>query len=257
MRGALMANFYVKNFEKFQHYKDRNPPWIKLYNEVLEDYTFGSLPDASKAHLLAIWLLASRTGNKLPFDADWIAKRINATEAVNLTLLAEAGFIVIDQPLQQPEHVASKVLQTVEADARPETETEGETEQRERQSRAEQTGALAPAPDLDAAVADWNAMAEKIGLPAVQRLTAARKSNLKNRLAECGGLEGWRAALEKIAASSFCRGDSRSGWRADFDFILQAKSFTKLMEGGYDDRAGEGRKSGTASAVAGILGAAN
>jgi len=249
-----MANFCVKNFEKFQHYKDRNPPWIKLYNEVLEDYTFGSLPDASKAHLLAIWLLASRTGNKLPFDAEWIAKRINATEAVNLTLLAETGFIVIDQPLRSPGHVASNPLQTVEPDARPETETEteteGETEQR-------QTRAVALAHDLDAAVVDWNEMAEKIGLPAVQRLTPNRKTKLKNRLSECGGLEGWRTALGKLAASSFCRGDSRSGWRADFDFILQAKSFTKLMEGGYDDRAGEGRKSGTASAVAGILGAAN
>ena len=48
------AVFRVKNFENFQHYKDRNPPWIKFYNEVLDDYDIGRLPDASKAHLFAI-----------------------------------------------------------------------------------------------------------------------------------------------------------------------------------------------------------
>lgn len=137
----------------------------------------------------------------------------------------------------------------------PETDTESDTETEADTEKGR--GAIALATDLDHAVTEWNDLAGKIGLPAVQRLTPARKSQLKNRLAECGGLEGWRTALDKLAASSFCRGDSRSGWRADFDFILQAKSFTKLMEGSYDDRTGEGRKSGTASAVAGILGAAD
>ena len=70
--------FRVVNLEKYQHYQHRNPPWIKLHASTLEDYDFGRLQDASKMHLCAIWLLASRTGNKIPCDADWIAKRINA-----------------------------------------------------------------------------------------------------------------------------------------------------------------------------------
>ena len=37
----------------FQHYKDRSAPWIKLYNELLDDYRFAVLPDASKWHLVA------------------------------------------------------------------------------------------------------------------------------------------------------------------------------------------------------------
>ena len=48
----------VKNWEKFQHYKDRTPPWIKLYRDLLNDYEFSCLQDASKAHLMLIWLLA-------------------------------------------------------------------------------------------------------------------------------------------------------------------------------------------------------
>lgn len=92
-----MKTFSVKNFEKFQHYKDRAPPWIKLYNGLLEDYEFGGLPDASKMHLIAIWLLASRSDNKIPFDAKWVSNRINATEPVDLELLVKSGFIVVDQ----------------------------------------------------------------------------------------------------------------------------------------------------------------
>jgi hypothetical protein len=94
---AQMRTFSVKNFEKFQHYKDRAPPWIKLYNGLLEDYEFGGLPDASKMHLIAIWLLASRSDNKIPFDPKWVSNRINATEPVDLALLAKRGFIIVDQ----------------------------------------------------------------------------------------------------------------------------------------------------------------
>lgn len=89
-----MARFFkVRNFEKFQHYKDRSPPWIKLYNETLENYEFGSLNDATKGQLIGIWLLASRTDNKLPFDPKWIASKINATDPVDLEALYAANFI--------------------------------------------------------------------------------------------------------------------------------------------------------------------
>jgi hypothetical protein len=89
----MSGHFSIKNFEQFQHYRDRSPKWIKLYNELLEDYEFATLPDATKGQLMAMWLLASRMDNRLPADADWLAKRINATEPVNLELLFEAGFI--------------------------------------------------------------------------------------------------------------------------------------------------------------------
>lgn len=119
-----MRTFRVKNFEKFQHYKDRAPPWIKLYNELLDDYDFGLLPDASKMHLVAIWLLASRSENKIPFDPAWVAKRINATEKVNLALLEERGFIVSDQQVQGVEQDASTTLAKCLSREREEGETE-------------------------------------------------------------------------------------------------------------------------------------
>lgn len=122
-----MTTFSVKNFERFQHYKDRSPPWIKLYNELLDDYNFSKLPDASKWHLIAIWLLASRSDNKIPYDAAWIAGRINANTPVDLEIFAHLGFIVVDQSLQTPEQDASNAISECLSRDRVETETEKRT----------------------------------------------------------------------------------------------------------------------------------
>lgn len=79
--------FGLRGWRKRQHYADRNPPWIKLYSERLNDYSFCCLPDAAKAHLVGIELLASRKGNLLPWDEEWIGCQISATERVQLALL--------------------------------------------------------------------------------------------------------------------------------------------------------------------------
>jgi hypothetical protein len=119
----------VKNWDEFQHYKDRNPPWIKLHNTLLEDYDFECLQDASKGHLLCIWMLASRTGNQIPNDAAWIGRKIGASSPVDIDELLSSGFLVLNQPLQEEEQAASKPLADCEQDAIPEqSRAEGETE---------------------------------------------------------------------------------------------------------------------------------
>lgn len=80
----------------------------------------------------------------------------------------------------------------------------------------------------------WNETAERWGLPIAKKMTKTRQSKLKARLNDCGGLEGWQAACEKVEASPFLRGE-KGEWRADLDFMLQESKFTKLMEGAYDD----------------------
>lgn len=129
-----MDYIQVKNWEDFQHYKDRTPPWIKLYNHLLDDFEFSCLPDASKAHLLSIWLLASRTNNKIPNNSRWIGNKINATESVDLDLLVSTGFLEIipskNKELQSMEQDASKMLQNKEQNDC--------TEREKRESRAEE-----------------------------------------------------------------------------------------------------------------------
>jgi hypothetical protein len=93
-----------------------------------------------------------------------------------------------------------------------------------------------PAP-IDDAVLLWNETAERAGFPIAQRMNDRRRTAIKARLAECGGLDGWKLALAKAAASDFCRGAGNSSWVIDLDAFTQAKTFTKLMEGSYDNRS--------------------
>jgi hypothetical protein len=86
----------VKNWDRFQHYKDRSPPWIKLHYTTLDDYAWSHLPDTAKAHLMGIWLLASRQDGRIPNDAAWLGTRIGARSKVDLGVLIRAGFLEKD-----------------------------------------------------------------------------------------------------------------------------------------------------------------
>lgn len=98
-------------------------------------------------------------------------------------------------------------------------------------------GALS-ASDLDKAVEMYNQLAEEKALSKVQRMTEPRKKALRKRLTEAGGLDGWAYAISQVRESKFLTGKNDRGWRADLDFMLQASSFTKIMEGRYRNGSG-------------------
>jgi len=85
----------VSNFDALQHYKDRNPIWIKLYCSILDDYDFAQLPDETKFHAVGLMLLASRLNNKFPADEVWLRAKINAEKEINLNLLLEIQFLEV------------------------------------------------------------------------------------------------------------------------------------------------------------------
>jgi hypothetical protein len=90
----MSARFFsVVNYDSQQHYKDRGPTWIKLYNRLLDDYQFAMLADTAKWHLIGIFLIASRHHNRIPADPHWLARQIGATAPIELEPLERAGFI--------------------------------------------------------------------------------------------------------------------------------------------------------------------
>lgn len=126
-----MKYLRVPNWDEYQHYKDRNPPWIKLHNQLLDNFEFTTMPDESKAHLLAIWMLASRTNNKIPHDAQWISAKICASAKLNIALLVERGFleeVPENSGVQEEERKCSNSLAGCKQDACLETEAETETD---------------------------------------------------------------------------------------------------------------------------------
>ena len=123
------------------------------------------------------------------------------------------------------------------------THSEGTSERSASQSQSLLTptkvgGPNKPDSDLTEAIDIFNRMAGEARIPTVQRLTDKRRRALRQRLAECGGLEGWKAACERVRASRFLTGDNDRGWCANIDFMLRQSSFTSLMEGAYE--AGNG-----------------
>ncbi|GIZ54060.1 hypothetical protein [Noviherbaspirillum aridicola] len=90
----------VKNWKDFQHYGQRNPPWIKLHRAVIDDYGFCSLSDAAKGHLMLLWLYASQNNGKVPADVPFLEKKLSIT-GLDLCSLVDRGFLI-------PEGGASK-----------------------------------------------------------------------------------------------------------------------------------------------------
>lgn len=98
----------------------------------------------------------------------------------------------------------------------------------------------APRDGVPEAVEAYNAAAHRQGWPAVQKLNEARRKALKLRLKDCGGIEGWGAAMAKAEASDFLCARTAKPWNGfGFDWLTKAANFTKLMEGNYDNRASQ------------------
>ena len=92
----------IPNWDAFQHYRNRRPPWIKLYRDLLDKREWRELSgDASKL-LADCWLLAAES--KVPgfidmsaVDLSW-RLRIDRLQTVRLLQeLVKAGFIEWDE----------------------------------------------------------------------------------------------------------------------------------------------------------------
>lgn len=88
----------------------------------------------------------------------------------------------------------------------------------------------------------YNATAMRCGLPQAAKLTPDRQRKIIARLRDYG-LDGWERALANVERSSFLTGGSDRGWRADLEFLLQAKSFAKVHDGAF----GNGRHTAPAA----------
>jgi hypothetical protein len=146
---TVSAAIRVVHWSKFQHYKNRNPPWIKLHRALLDNREWHALSgDASKL-LAACWLIASEYDDgTIPMDAKEFAWRLRRddTDQVSTLLyeLSERGFVHLDgyddasKALADCKQDASNVLDRgEERRGRGEAEAEAEvTEKRESSKRA-------------------------------------------------------------------------------------------------------------------------
>ncbi len=117
----------IKNFEKFQHYNQRNPPWIKLYKSLFVDRDFMLLPIPCRYLYVGLLTLASECDNKVVNDASWIGQRLSIPASeIDLTPLYKRGFLLASSASIRRYH-----------------QTELSSEERQRKSREDARG-LAP-----------------------------------------------------------------------------------------------------------------
>jgi hypothetical protein len=69
----------IKNWTKFQHFKDRRPPWVKLYRDILDDLEWHELDPLAAKVLVMLWLIASEDEGRIP-DTKTLAFRLRLTE---------------------------------------------------------------------------------------------------------------------------------------------------------------------------------
>ena len=72
-------SYKIKNWHQFQHFKDRKPPWIKLYRDLLDDVHWHDLDPKAAKNLVMIWLIASEYDGALP-DMKTLAFRLRVLE---------------------------------------------------------------------------------------------------------------------------------------------------------------------------------
>lgn len=130
-----MATYYqIKNWEHYQHYKDRNPPWIKLHRELLTSETWITLADASRVLAVACMLTAAATGNRIPTNPAYIKRVAYLNADPDFAPLIESQFI---EEIDESGKVLAPASKPLAKRTKRLTRDRGETETEERRDRGE------------------------------------------------------------------------------------------------------------------------
>jgi hypothetical protein len=114
-----MTQYRIKGWNKFQHFKDRRPPWIKLYRDLLDDMDWHELDGDCAKTLISLWLIASENEGQLP-DMRKLAFRLRMSEKALSAQISQ-----LDHWLEVSDN---EPISARYQDDAPETETETETE---------------------------------------------------------------------------------------------------------------------------------
>lgn len=92
----------IKNWHKFQHFKDRKPLWIKLYSDLINDLQWHTLEAPAAKLLVMLWILASEDENRQGYlpDIKVISFRCRISEKELLKSLPQLTHWVIEDDIK-------------------------------------------------------------------------------------------------------------------------------------------------------------
>jgi hypothetical protein len=178
-------NMRIKNWNKFQHFKDRKPPWVKLYRDLLDDIDWHELDAQASKVLVMLWLIASEEDGNIP-STKTLAFRLRMTEKQTIECLNKLShWLEQDDISVISERYQSDGLET-------ETETKKETEKKA-------TVVATPSGVSQSVWDDFKTLRKAKKAPITQRaldglIAEANKAGwtLEQALTECC-LRGWQA----------------------------------------------------------------
>jgi len=115
----------IKNWSKFQHFKDRKPPWVKLYRDVLDDIEWHELDPLASKVLVMCWLIASEDDGCLP-NSKTLAFRLRMTEKQTIDCLNKLSHWLEQDDINS----ISQQYHTDSLETETETETKKETKKK-------------------------------------------------------------------------------------------------------------------------------
>jgi hypothetical protein len=229
----------IKNWTKFQHFKDRRPPWVKLYRDILDDLEWHELDPLAAKVLVMLWLIASENEGRIP-DNKTLAFRLRLTEVKTKEIV-----IKLSHWLEQDD--INPISNGYQHDL-PETETERETET-DLDAIASLSSTKLPDCPHKQILNLYKKHLSHLSQPRVWE--GNRQVNLKNRWKQAAkpsnyspegyktledGLKWWDSFFAYIANDTKLATGFQSKertWMPDLAWIVNATNFAKIIDGKY------------------------
>ena len=229
----------IKNWTKFQHFKDRRPPWVKLYRDILDDLEWHELDPLAAKVLVMLWLIASENEGRIP-ENKTLAFRLRLTEVKTKEIV-----IKLSHWLEQED--INPISNGYQHDL-PETETERETET-DLDAIASLSSTKLPDCPHKQILNLYKKHLSHLSQPRVWE--GNRQVNLKNRWKQAAkpsnyspegyktledGLKWWDSFFAYIANDTKLATGFQSKertWMPDLAWIVNATNFAKIIDGKY------------------------
>jgi len=190
----------IKNWAKFQHFKDRRPPWVKLYRDILDDLEWHELDPLAAKVLVMLWLIASEDEGRIP-DTKTLAFRLRLPEVKTKEIIIKLSHWL--------EHDDINAISEQYQCDRPERETETETK---KETKREIATIVACPPDVDQQIwDDWKQLRKAKNAPVTETVVnSARKEAIKANMAFSDFLSVWCARGSQGLQADWLKPDERN-----------------------------------------------
>ena len=209
--------YRIRNWHKYQHYRERNPPWIKLHVEMLASEEWVTLADADKLTAIVCMMIAAKEHGRLTDNADFIRRVAYLQATPDLGPLIASGFLEpiadadgskeapTDDDGRSTMQARADGCKPMLADARPEKETESEKEKERILSDPPPADADAAAPSIksgrknypDDFEAFWRDYPTDALMSKMKAFEKWRRLSAEDRAAAARAVPGFRAHCGK------------------------------------------------------------